>query len=152
MPRVVLVLLAMSFIGFGLAFTLKPLEMAQVLDISLFTPTARTDFRAIYDGLEVGLGVFLLTCAFRRHLVGPGLQAGAWAFAGLASVRLVGLALEGFGQPLMIVLFIAEMVAAGLSVWALFNLPAAPYLSGTPATSSATFAGSPAAAPPTEGF
>ncbi len=150
MPRVVLVLLAMSFIGFGLAFTLKPLEMAQVLDISLFTPTARTDFRAIYGGLEVGLGLFLLTCAFRRHLVGPGLQAGAWAFAGLAAVRFVGLTLEGFGQPLMIVLLIAETVAAGLALWALFNLPAAPYLSGAPAAGNATFAGPSAGAPPTE--
>lgn len=123
MPRVVLVLLAMSFIGFGLAFALKPLEMAQVLDISLFTPTARTDFRALYGGLEIGLGLFLLTCAFRRDSVGAGLQAGGWAFAGLASVRFVGLALEGFAQPLMIVLVLLETVAAGLAVWALFHLP-----------------------------
>lgn len=125
MPRVILVLLAMSFIGFGLAFTLKPLEMAQVLDISLFTPTARTDFRALYGGLEIGLGVFLLTCAFRRQSLRLGLEAGAWAFAGLALVRFMGLALEGFGQPLMIVLAVLETVAVALALWALFHLPRA---------------------------
>ena len=129
MTRAVLVLLALSFIGFGLAFALKPLEMAEVLDISLFTPTARTDFRAMYGGLELGFGLFLLMCSLRLHLVRVGLHAAAWAFVGLASVRTVGLLLDGFRQPLMVVLTAIEMMAAGFALWALFNTPVATVVS-----------------------
>ncbi len=123
MSRAVLVFLAISVLGFGVAFTVKPVEMAQVVDIALFTPTSRTDFRAVYGGLQMGVGLFLLLCAARRHLVRVGLQAAAWTLLGLASARLVGLFVDGFGQPLMLMLLAVEAMAAGLAAWASFQVP-----------------------------
>jgi Domain of unknown function (DUF4345) len=123
--RVVLVFLGLTVFGFGLAFTLRPIEMAQVVDISLFTPTARTDFRAVYGGFELGFGLFLLTCAVRRHLVRVGLQAAAWVALGTATARLIGMLADGFGV-LMIVMFLVETMAGALALWASFTAPPMP--------------------------
>jgi hypothetical protein len=124
MSRAVLVFLALSVLGFGAVFTARPVELAQVVEILLPTPTSRTDFRAVYGGLELGLGMFLLVCALRRHLVRVGLQAAFWALLGMASGRLVGLVADGFGQPLMILFMAIEAVAAGLAIWASLQIPA----------------------------
>ena len=64
-PVIVLWLMALGFLGFGLAFTLWPLPMAGVIEIPLPTPTARIDFAATYGGFEIGVAAFLIACARR---------------------------------------------------------------------------------------
>ncbi len=66
LPRVILWLTALGFVGFGAAFTFWTTPMAALVDISLPTPTARIDFAATYGGFELGVGAFLIACA-RRH-------------------------------------------------------------------------------------
>lgn len=89
--RIVLGVAGLAFVGFGLAFTLWPLPMARLVDISLPTPTARIDFGATYGGFEIGFGVFLLVCARREAWLEPGLWASAAALGGFALVRMLGL-------------------------------------------------------------
>lgn len=95
MARGALVLLALTFVGFGLAFAIAPVAMATLVELEVPTATARTDVRAVYGGLELGLGAFLLWCARRRESVRTGLIAALLAFAALAGVRVVGIAVEG---------------------------------------------------------
>lgn len=99
--RFVLTLSAAGFLGFGLAFALRPLPMAQITDIGLPTATARIDFRATYGGFQIGVGAFLLACVSRPAWVEPGLWAAGAALAGVAGVRLLSVALEGAarGRP-----------------------------------------------------
>jgi hypothetical protein len=58
LPRMILALTAVGFLGFGLAFTLRPDQMAALIEIALPSATARVDFAATYGGFELGVGAF----------------------------------------------------------------------------------------------
>jgi hypothetical protein len=86
-PRLILALSAAAFLGFGLAFIISPAAMAGLVDLLVITPTAHTEIRAMYGGLEIGIGVVLLTLLGRREHVVIGLRVALCAFAGLAAGR-----------------------------------------------------------------
>jgi hypothetical protein len=120
LPRLVLALAGLAFIGFGLAFTLWPLPMARLVEIPLPTPTARIDFAATYGGFELGFGVFLLVCTRRAAWLAPGLWATAAALAGFAGIRLLSLALAA--GPATAPIFVGltlELTGFAISVLAL---------------------------------
>jgi len=123
MPRVVLILSGLAFLGFGVAFTLWPLPMARLVEVPLPTPTARIDFAATYGGFEIGFAVFLLACARRAEWLAPGLWAAAAALAGFATVRALGLAVAA-GPPAQVI-YVAlalEIGGVALNVFALRRL------------------------------
>jgi hypothetical protein len=113
--RVYLAVVGLAFVGFGLVFTFSPERLGSIIDLPIATPAARTDIRAMYGGLELGLGVFLLVCLSRLDFVRVGLLAAACAFTGLAGGRLVGLVADGFLQPLNLVVFAVEAAGALLA-------------------------------------
>jgi len=98
--RLYLVVWALSFIGFGAAFIAYPADMSRLVSIVLIDATAVTDVRATYGGLEFGVGVFFLACAMRRDFVRIGLFCAACVLVGMGTARFVGLLLDGFWQPL----------------------------------------------------
>ena len=121
-PRAVLWLTALTFLGLGAASTFWPLGMASMVEIGLPSSTARVDFAATYGGFELGFAAFLLLC-LRRSWVEPGLWAGAIALAGFATVRL--LTLLGSDAPVRPVIHLAlalEIVGVILNAWALKGL------------------------------
>ena len=121
-PRAVLWLTALTFLGLGAASTFGPLAMASMVEIGLPNSTARVDFAATYGGFELGFGAFLLLC-LRRSWVEPGLWAGAIALTGFATVRL--LTLLGSDAPVRPVIHLAlalEIVGVILNAWALKGL------------------------------
>lgn len=87
--RVVLWLDALAFLGFGVAFLVAPVAMAAFVELGAESPIARVEVRAMYGGLELGIGAFLLACALRPSWTMPGLVAGTSMFAGLGGVRLL---------------------------------------------------------------
>jgi Domain of unknown function (DUF4345) len=93
--RPLLGLLALGFAGFGAAYALLPSDMAALTGIVLPDFSATIDFAATYGGLQLGLAAFLAICSAREELVRPGLMAGGWTLAGIAAVRLAGIALDG---------------------------------------------------------
>lgn len=123
MSRAVLVLLALAATGLGLASLLRPVEMAAIVELPLPSAAARTDVRAVYGGVITGIGVFLLMCTLRRGMVRTGLAAAACVFGGAALGRVFGLSIEGFGQPLMLIIALLETIAAGLAVWGIIVEP-----------------------------
>jgi len=114
--RLVLVVVALSYAGFGFAFVSRPDEMASMVSLAFGTPGARTDFRAMYGGLEFGVGVFLLLCALRREFVRIGLFASACALVAMATTRTLGLVVDGF-DPLQFMIALTEWGAGALSTW-----------------------------------
>jgi hypothetical protein len=121
-PRAVLWLTALTFLGLGAASTFWPLGMASMVEIVLPSSTARADFAATYGGFELGFGAFLLLC-LRRSWVEAGLWAGALALAGFATVRL--LTVLGSDAPVRPVIYLAlalEVVGVILNAWALTGL------------------------------
>ncbi len=124
-PRLILTLCGLAFIGFGLAFLVSPAAMARFVDLELLTPTAFTEVRGMYGGLEIGIGIFMLTAVGRREHVVAGLRLALFAFGGLAAGRLVGLVVDGPWQPVTWLLVAAEVTAATLASWALMTMRAA---------------------------
>ena len=115
--RLVLVLVGLSFVGFGALFISNPGEMAALVSLALIDRTARTDVRATYGGLELGVGVFLLACALRRDFVRVGLFASACVLVAMATARFVGLLLDGWWQPLELLVAILEAGFGLVSTW-----------------------------------
>jgi hypothetical protein len=105
LPRIILGLTAIAFIGFGVAFTLWPAPMAGMTELSLPSPTARVDFAATYGGFELGFGAFLLLCLRRPAWGEAGLWAGMLALGGFAAVRVLTLLVGG--APVRPVIFVA---------------------------------------------
>jgi uncharacterized membrane protein len=123
LPRVMLALTAVGFLGFGLAFTFRPDQMAALIEIGLPSATARVDFAATYGGFELGFGAFLLLCARRPGWQEAGLLAATLALAGFATVRLLGIAASG-GQvrPAIYGALALETLGVLLNGWALLNV------------------------------
>ena len=108
LAQVLLLLGAIVFIGIGVVFLFAPVEWARVVEIELPTPISRTDLRATDGGFDLGFGVFLTLCAFRREWIRPGLAAMGIALAGFAGGRTYGILLEGCPTMLMPSLAILE--------------------------------------------
>lgn len=94
---VVLVLASLGFIAFGLQWLARPVLMAQPLGIVLTNGDATSDARAVYGGMELGLGLFLgysLASPLRRT---QGLACSTLALLCLGTARLIGILLEPKG-------------------------------------------------------
>lgn len=110
--RILLVLLGLMFLGFGVAFLLRPTQMAQMVSVQLPEPTAKMEIRAFYGGLEIGLAVFLFACAAMGAWIKPGLLAAGLACAGPALGRTVGLLLDGRPRPVIFTILAVEVASA----------------------------------------
>jgi hypothetical protein len=105
------------FGGAGIAFLLDP-SWVRFVDLEPMTATAASDVRAVFGGLEIGVGVFLLWAAIWP---GPGwLRAGLTAqvttFGGLALGRVVSFFIDGWPGLLSLALFAGELLGAGLGL------------------------------------
>jgi hypothetical protein len=113
-----LLISAMTFAGFGVAFALFPRAMAALVDIQLPSDTAATDFIATYGGFELGFAVFLLTCVRRDERVGIGLWASGYAVAGFAIARGASILWFGDVKPVLYRVLVFEASAALVAFWA----------------------------------
>ena len=122
-PWLVLALTGVALLCFGAACALWPSRMAAMTELSLPTPTARTDFAATYGGFQIGFAVFLLACTRSPGWMEPGLWAGASASAGFAGMRTVGIVLSR-GRVNAVTWLALGMELAGLvlNAWALGQL------------------------------
>ncbi len=90
----VLVLAGLGFLGFGVAIVWAPAAVLGAVGIS-GTAAGLVELRAFYGGLELGLGAFLLACAFKPGWRRPGLWSVALVNGGIGVTRLLGIALSG---------------------------------------------------------
>lgn len=117
--KAVLIVAGLMYLGFGLAFLLAPAELGGWVHLGAEHPVARTELRAFYGGLEIGLAAFLLLCARRPRWIAPGLLASALAFGCTAAARVVGMALDGSTGTLVIGILLVEAAFAVASAVAL---------------------------------
>jgi len=109
--RVVLGLGALLYLSLGVWFLISP-EALSLVGLSADNPAARTELRATYGGLELGLFVFLAWCAVggrervRIGLVGLGLST-----LGFAVGRVTGLILDQPSEPIFATLVGVEVVS-----------------------------------------
>lgn len=119
-PLVVLLVCAVVFLVTGLVFTVAPQRMFSSIELIVPEGSPLTELRAVYGGLEIAIGAFLVLCAKRR---GPALELGLvlsfFLLGGLAGFRGVGMAIDGPQTSIMSSLLMLE--AAG-TVFALSGL------------------------------
>lgn len=117
--KVVLIASGLMYLAFGVAFLLAPAELGGWVHLGVDHPVARTELRAFYGGLEVGLAVFLLICARGQRWVAPGLLAAALACGCTAAARVVGMAVDRSTGTTVVAILIVEVVFAVAAVAAL---------------------------------
>jgi hypothetical protein len=93
--RVFLVLEALVWLPYGLYCFLAPGALAASAGVAATTPTGTTELRAMYGGLQAGLGALVALAALRPALVRPALLALLFLGAGLGLARLAGVLLDG---------------------------------------------------------
>ncbi len=126
-PSAVLWLSAVVFVITGAVFTVMPQSM--FADIGLIVPDGSpvTELRAVYGGLEVGLGLFLVVCAWRGGVATElGLLLSFLSFLGLAAYRVVGMFVEGPQVALMSTLLLMEASGVVFAVSGLLVLSRGP--------------------------
>jgi hypothetical protein len=107
LPRFLLWLAAISFIGIGIGFLVWPDRLGALVEMPLISSTARIDFVATYGGFQLGFGIFLALCARRPELARLGLLATGCGLAGFACGRIYGLATAAGAPEPIIYLYLA---------------------------------------------
>jgi hypothetical protein len=122
-PAAVLLFGALGFVGFGLAYAIRPARMAALTDLTIASATARADFVATYGGFQIGFGLFLLACALKSGWIEPGLWAMVAALGGFASLRALAVLLHDgrVGRSIWFGLGL-ELLGVALSAWGLSRL------------------------------
>jgi hypothetical protein len=93
--RIFLATMAIVWLPYGLYCFLDPGALRSLAGVVASTPTAMTELRAMYGGLQSAIGALALVATVRPHLERPALVMLAALLAGLAAARLVGLVLDG---------------------------------------------------------
>lgn len=96
--RLVLALGALGFLGFGLAFYARPVPLGEYVQLGVGSPVAIVEVRAMYGGLELGIGVLLAACVLRPGWCQLGLLAAALCLGGLGGGRASAMLLGGVGD------------------------------------------------------
>ena len=90
-----LILTAIVWVPYGVMCFLDPAALAESTGVVASTPTASTEIRAMYGGLQTAIGVLALLAIFKSGLARSALVCLATLSAGLLTARLLGLAIDG---------------------------------------------------------
>lgn len=118
-PLWVLRLASLLFLLFGAAFFLWPVGLPANVEIRVPTSTAATDVRAVYGGLQLGVGLFLGWCALDRSRLRVGLLAFAFAIGSMAATRVAGFVVDGSPAAINALLLAGELGGLALAAAAL---------------------------------
>jgi hypothetical protein len=113
-------LCGLGFLGFGLWLVLAPAAALAPLGITA-SAAGLIELRAFYGGLELGLGVFLLTCAARPEWRRAGLWLTFLGNAGIGLTRIAGIAMSGEFVPFFAYALVWELGFSGLAALCLWR-------------------------------
>jgi hypothetical protein len=116
---VLLTLAGLGFLAFGVWMILDPAGGLATVGIVALNSAGLIELRALYGGLELGLGTFFLLCAARPTWRHSGLWAVLLGNGGIGLTRLAGIALSGVFTPFFALALVWELEFAALAGWAL---------------------------------
>ena len=91
MVRIYLTLAALAWLPYGLYLLFLPEELLAIAGIAATDGAATTELRAMYGGLQVGIGVLCVAALLRERFAVPVLGMSAVLTGGLFSGRLIGI-------------------------------------------------------------
>jgi hypothetical protein len=107
--KIYLIFMAVMSIVFGVIYLFNPSAMMAPMGFGTLAPSALTDARATYGGLQIGMGVFLLLC-LNPERVRLGLLFTLVSVTAVAASRAVGFAIDGDIIDVLLYTFIFEAV------------------------------------------
>ncbi len=119
LPKVALWINALVFVALGVWLIVDPVGGLSGVDVTARSPVGATELRAMYGGLELGLGVFGALAARRPAWQVPALWAFTLAVGGLGAVRGLSSLLTAGHSPMLWALFATETVGTVVNVAAL---------------------------------
>ena len=119
LARAFLIFNGIVFGSYGVLCLFDPATVTEFTDMQLPTITATIEARAMYGGLQLTMGLFLLYCARQAMLVSQGLMVAIFIFAGLAGARAFGLAIDGGDSNYNIAATAYESVCGVIAVFLL---------------------------------
>jgi len=114
--RVFLGLMALLWLPYGLYCFFEPGSLAEGAGVASTDATGSTELRAMYGGLQAGVGALAAAAWLRRDLVRPALVALAFLSGGLFLARLSGSALDSGWSPYTGTALALELTMLGVSV------------------------------------
>lgn len=117
--RIFLVLSGLIWFPYGVYLFLQPGYLAEAAGILSTTATGKIELRAMYGGLQAGIGALAFAGALRPAWMQPVLFAGCFLFGGLAVTR--SLAAIGVGEVSSYTAFglCFEWTSTALAFWLL---------------------------------
>lgn len=89
---------ALVWLPYGVLCAVRPAFLADAAGVVASSQTALTEIRAMYGGLEAGIGALCLCALFRSGLARPALLMLCFVCGGLGLTRLAGLFLDASGS------------------------------------------------------
>ncbi|WP_343349155.1 DUF4345 domain-containing protein [Pseudomonas sediminis] len=121
--RIILLIQIAALLVLGLAYFIRPEEMASFSGALLMGSAAVTEVRAYYGGLQLGLAAYLAMALLRQDLLRPALILLVLLYSVLALARAAGLWLDGSSQQTFnLYALLLEVASTGLAWWALRGL------------------------------
>lgn len=119
LPKVAVWINAVVFLGLGVWLMVDPVGGLSGVEVTVRNAAGATELRAMYGGLELGLGVFGVLAARRPAWTEPALWAFTLAVGGLGAVRGLSSLLTDGHSPMLWKLFATEAVGTAMNVAAL---------------------------------
>lgn len=117
MTKAFLILNGVLYLALGLWCTLLPTKTSQAIGFGLPTNSARSEYIVVYGGLEVGMGLFFLLCAFRSGMTEAGLWFALLTYGCLMVYRWGTIFAFKDLTSFIYTIVIVETVMAGLAAW-----------------------------------
>lgn len=101
---------AVLYIGFGLWCFLKPTATSNFVGFSLLHASGKSEFLAVYAGLELGMGIFFLACTQAESLLYAGVLFGTCMYSGINLFRFYSIFRFGMVARSTMVLVALEVI------------------------------------------
>jgi len=117
--RIFLALSALVWLPYGVFCFFQPGYLVQAAGVSASTVTGTLELRAMYGGLQAGIGALALVGSIRASVRRPALVALAFLCGGLGTSRLMGAVAAGELSSYTTMALVFEWASAGIAVWLL---------------------------------
>jgi hypothetical protein len=96
--KIFLILSVLVWLPYALFCVFVPSYVAEVAGVVGSTPTGTTEIRAMYGGLQAGIGAMCVFALVRPGFAPSALTALCFLASGLFLARLIGFAIDGSGS------------------------------------------------------
>ena len=117
--RILLGLTGIAFAGYGVYCAYDLTSIVDLTGIEFRTPSGAVEARAMYGGLQTGLGLLFLNSAANTRMTPYGLVAMVFVLGGLVAGRALGISLDGqdeYNQGALIYEGISAVLAV-VAIW-----------------------------------